>query len=104
MAEALKVCKLEELTLIANRMGDAGVEHLHKALQDENHSLNKLCLEGKKIKEEKFVQGQSMGKTTVSVGECRSRERRPTPSGVRTKSIIAETASDLTAKKLINWP
>ena len=104
MAEALKVCKLEELTLIANQMGDAGVEHMHKALQDGNHSLNKLCLEGNKIKEEKFVQEQRMGKTTVSVGECRSRERRPTPSGVKTKSIIAKTASDLTAKKLIYSP
>lgn len=104
LAKALKVCKLEELTLIANQMGDVGVEHLHKALQDGNHSLNTLCLEGNKIKEDKFVQGQRMGKTTVSVGECRSRERRPTPSGVRTKSIIAKTASDLTAKKHINWP
>ena len=104
MAEALKVCKLEELTLIANQMGDAGVEHMHKALQDGNHSLNKLCLEGNKIKEEEFVQEQRMGKTTVSVGECRSRERRPTPNRVKTKLMIAKTASDLTAKKLIYSP
>lgn len=104
MAEALKVCKLEELTLIANQMGDAEVEHMHKALQDGNHSLNKLCLEGNKIKEEKFLQEQRMGKTTARVGECRSRERRPTPSGVKTKSMIAKTASDLIAKKLFHWP
>ena len=105
LAEALKVCKLEELTLIANQMGDAGVEHMRKVLQHQNHSLKKKeRLEGNKIKEEKFVQEQRMGKTTVSVGECRSRERRPTPNRVKTKSMIAKTASDLTAKKLIYSP
>ena len=104
LAEALKVCKLEELTLIANQMGDAGVEHMRKALQDGKHSLNKLRLEGKKLKEEKFVQEQCIGKTTVSIGECRRRGHRSTPREIKMKPKIARTAPDITAKTLTYSP
>ena len=102
LAEALKDCKLEELTLIANQLGDAGIEHMDKALQDGNHSLNKLCLEGNKnaIKKEKFVQEQRIGKTTVSVRECRRREHRSTPREIKMKRKITRTAPDITPKTL----
>ena len=104
LAEALKICKLSDLTLIANQMGDTGVELMYNALQHGNCNLNKLCLEGNKITKEKWVQGQLIGKTTVIVGECRKRPPRSTPGKKKTKPRSSKTAPDETAKRLSYSP